>query len=200
MALVQHLKERLRGFDLRNVAPRLGAEWNAGPPEQLHFIYLGRSVCLDSRNLLISGVDAPDPRDQILLYNYVFMGGGEAPGHEWVGLESLPNSISKVRTLEAYCEQPLARRFSGRSSQLAEICRQLGSFTDPGEQNATVAAVVPVLPRVPHYLLFWDQEPEDGFTSRVKILFESRVLDFLDIESLVFSAERTAERIMELDS
>ena len=44
-----------------------------------------------------------DPRDQILLYNYVASGGGQAPQGMWVGMESLPNSIAKVRTLAAYC-------------------------------------------------------------------------------------------------
>ena len=37
------------------------------------------------------------------------------------------------------------------------------------------------------------------FESKVKVLFDKNVLDFLDIESLVFSAERTAEYLMELD-
>ena len=53
---------------------------------------------------------------------------------------------------------------------------------------------------MPHYLLFWDEEAEEGFESRVKVLFDQHVLDFLDIESLVFSAERLAERILELDT
>ena len=51
---------------------------------------------------------------------------------------------------------------------------------------------------VPHYLLFWDEEPADGFAARTKLLFDRHVLDFLDLESLVFSAERLADRLAEL--
>jgi hypothetical protein len=76
----------------------------------------------------------------------------------------------------------------------------LDPLPGPDNQSATVAVVIPVLPRVLHYLLFWDEEPEDGFEGRVKVLFDRQVFDFLDIESLVFSAERMADRIMELDS
>jgi hypothetical protein len=49
---------------------------------------------------------------------------------------------------------------------------------------------------VPQYLLFWEEEPEDGFEPKVKVLFDHHVLDFLDLESLVFSAERFAERLV----
>ncbi len=53
-----------------------------------------------------------------------------------------------------------------------------------------------VLPKIPQQLFFWDEEPEDGFEAKVKILFTENVLTFLDIESLVFTAERMAEHII----
>jgi len=49
---------------------------------------------------------------------------------------------------------------------------------------------------VPQFLLFWEEEPEDGFAAKAKVLFDHHVLDFLDLESLVFSAERFAERLV----
>ena len=68
------------------------------------------------------------------------------------------------------------------------------------DSSATAASIIPVLPMVPQQLLFWDEEPEDGFKAKVKILFDARVLDYLDVESLVFSAERLADRLMQLVS
>ena len=50
---------------------------------------------------------------------------------------------------------------------------------------------------VPQFLLFWDHEPEDGFPARVKLLFDQHVMDYLDLESLFFSAERLADRFEE---
>jgi hypothetical protein len=200
MALVAHLKTKILDMDFESLAPLLGADWSDRYPDQLHFTYLGSSVVLTKDEVRMDACELVDPRDQILLYNYISSGGGSMPRHDWVGMESLPNSISKVRTLAAYCEAPLARRFSGRAARLANICRRLNASPGPEDQNAALGIVIPVLPRLPHYLLFWDEEPEDGFESRVKVLFDRHVLDFLDIESLVFSAERLAERIVEMDS
>jgi len=200
MALVIQLRSKIHAVDFGKVAPLLGVHWNPEFPDRIDFMYLGRKVELGKDSLLMNGGIPVDPRDQILLYNYIALGGGDVPLSDWVGMESLPNSISKVRTLSTYCEQPLAGHFTGRAQSLAKICRRLGADPVHNAPGTDVAVVIPVLPRVPHCLLFWDEEPEDGFASRVKILFDRKVLDFLDIESLVFSAERMAERIMELDS
>lgn len=200
LALVTHLKSKIKNVDFGKVASTLGAKWNPDDPDLLSFVYLGRNIDLRKDSLYMDGTTLVDPRDQILLYNYVSFDGGTAPENDWVGMESLPNSISKVRTLAAYCEQPLARRFKGRPQRLGEISRTVGSFIPQDKIGADVAVIIPVLPCIPVYLLFWDEEPEDGFDSRVKVLFDRHVLDFLDIESLVFCAERMAERIVELDS
>jgi len=200
MALVAYLKSKIREVDFGAVANRLGVAWKSDQPEIIKFGYLGREVVLSRDEVRMEGGELVDPRDQILLYNYVSSGGGEAPRGDWVGMESLPNSISKVRTLAAYCEQPLAKRFSGRLARLVSACQRIGALSAPAEQSGDFEAVIPVLPQVPIYVLFWDEDAEDGFESRVKVLFDRHVLDFLDIESLVFAAERMAERIMELDT
>jgi len=167
--------------------------------EVLIFSYLGRPVELSRETVSLAGAELVDPRDQILLYNYVAFGGGRKPDGTWLGVESLPNSISKVRTLATYCELRLAQRFTGRAVRLAELCSRVGGAPGPEGQGVDVGMVITVLPHVPHYLLFWDEEPEDGFEARVKILFDHHVMDFLDLESLVFAAERMADRLAELD-
>ena len=200
MALVAHLKSKVQALDFSRLAHRLGAQWTQDRPDELCFSYLGRPVLLDRTHLQVDGQELVDPRDQILLYNYVAFGGGDPPGGNWVGMESLPNSISKVRTLATYCEQRLGDLFCGRPAALADLCRQVGGVSGPAEQSADVGMIVPVLPHVPIYLLFWDEDPEDGFEARVKVLFDQEVMDFLDLESLVFAAERLADRLIELDT
>lgn len=200
LALVEHLKTKIRDVDFEDIACRLGAQWVSEQPDLLRFMYLGRMVELTKEDLQMEGISLVDPRDKILLYNYVASGGGALPQGDWIGMESLPNSISKVRTLSSYCEQPLAKRFAGRATRFAQLCEQVGGQPANEESSATLSFIIPVLPHLPHYLLFWDEEPEDGFESRVKVLFDRHVLDYLDIESLVFAAERMAEYLMELDT
>lgn len=168
--LVTHLQSKITPLSLARLAAPLGGELGTDTHgEVLRFSYLGQPVELGQ--------------------------GGEPPTHDWVGLESLPNTISKVRTLATYCEQPLARLFAEHpATAVADACRSLGGRPWP-EAAADLAMIIPVLPRVPLAVLFWAAAPEDGFAAKAKVLFDRRVLDFLDLESLVFAAERLAERL-----
>jgi len=198
LSLVRHLREKVSQLNFGAIASALGAKWHKDNPERLHLRYLGQDVVLGKKEILMDNDTVADPRDQILLYNYVFSEGGRQPDNTWVGMESLPNSISKVKTLATYCEKKIAEYLSGKPAHiLKDIGQQLDGYEGPAELSfsATSSLIVPVLPMVPQFLLFWEEEPEDGFAAKAKVLFDHHVLDFLDLESLVFSAERFAERL-----
>ena len=199
LVLVQYLQEKVKSLDFGAIASALGAKWNKDNPDTLSLRYLGQDVMLGKTKVLMNNDIIVDPRDQILLYNYVHSCGGRKPDNTWVGMESLPNSISKIKTLSTYCEKKIAEHLSGKAAHiLNDIGKQLDGYDGPADlsSSATSSLVVPVLPMVPQYLLFWEEEPEDGFEPKVKVLFDHHVLDFLDLESLVFSAERFAERLV----
>jgi hypothetical protein len=145
MALVAHLKSKVQALDFCQLNRRFGTDWSADTPDQLRFSYLGRLILLGRDELVMDGQQLVDPRDQILLYNYVAFGGnagGDAGGNigsdigggaeerlpngTWVGMESLPNSIAKIRTLATYCEARLAERFAGRIEELTSLCDKVG--------------------------------------------------------------------------
>lgn len=198
LALIAHLKGKIAALDFSSIAADLGADYDPNQPDTLLFRYLGQSVKLSKKEILINASEPEDPRDQILLYNYVSAQGGRLPDRNWIGLESLPNSISKVKTLAVYCEDRLAKLFSEKPlDQLKNIGRQLNGM-EVSDSSASFGIIIPVLPRIPQYVLFWEAEPEDGFDAKVKVLFDHHVLDFLDIESLVFSSERLADKFAEL--
>jgi len=200
LTLIEHLKGKIAGLDFATLAPRLGASWAAVSPETMTLTYLGQRVVLDKDGVSIAGREPEDPRDQILLYNYVHSGGGSPPEGKWLGLESLPNSIAKVRTLAAYCEAPLARLFSSQPPARIIAAAALAGGELVANPGATLTFIFPVLPRLPQQVIFWAEDAEDGFPARVKILFDQQVLNFLDIESLVFAGERLAERLTRLSA
>ena len=109
--LGEHLKGKIAGVEFTELAPKIGAEFRGAA---ICFEYLGQEVVLGKEGVSLAGKEPEDPRDQILLYNYAHSGGGRQPDNEWNGMESMPNSTAKVRTLSTYCEAPLARLFSGR--------------------------------------------------------------------------------------
>ena len=201
-ALVKHLQEKVSTIGFGSIASLVGAGWNEHDPDVLSLRYLGQEVMLGKSEILLSNDTVIDPRDQILLYNYVHSCGGRKPDGTWIGMESLPNSISKIRTLATYCEKKIAKLLSGRPAQLlTDLGVHIDGYEGPPELGSTSDAslVVPVLPMLPQYLLFWEEDSELGIEPKAKVLFDHNVLDFLDLESLVFSAERFAERLVQLE-
>ncbi len=198
-ALVAYMKSKVRELNFSLVAPTLGCVWSGSPADCLRFRYLGHDVSLSREGVFFGGKEVEEPRDQILLYNYIYYGGGGVRSGEWVGMESLPNSISKVRTLRVYCEERIAAYFGGKKALLRESAARIdGVLEDIAEKSCCVSFQVAVLPCLPMKLLFWDEERDEGFSPRVKVLFDRNVLAVLDLESLVFASERMAERLVEL--
>ncbi len=138
--------------------------------------------------------------EHILLYNYVAEAGGRALTGNWVPMESLPGSLAKRKVFVSGCEEKIATAYSGHPELLRKALKELKADFPDLESNAEVAAVFYPLPKIPFQLLFWDADLEDGFSAQVKILFDETVLDYLDIESLVFLGENCAQRFEGLRS
>ena len=195
LALIEHLKDKISALDFTTIAAPLGATLSGEDNQTLSFPFLAQEVLLSRQGLLLDGRTPNDPRDQILIYNYIHSQGDADPDLDWIGLETLPNSISKVRTLATYCENRLAELFSHLPVEtIISACNRLGGVAHP-TPSATLGCIIPVLPKIPQYLVYWAEEPEDGFPAKIKVLFDRQVLNFLDLESLIFSAERLADRL-----
>ena len=136
-----------------------------------------------------------DPWDAILLYNYIASQGNQPPTGTWIAYHSLPNSVSKAKTM-ARLEKKLAGHFAGQAGKLKERAVALGAeFTALGE-DADVQAIFRPLPRVPLLLLFWDAETEEGFEPQARFLFDASVPNYLDLEAMLFLVEHLMERLM----
>ncbi|MEN8188946.1 MAG: DUF3786 domain-containing protein [Thermodesulfobacteriota bacterium] len=196
MALVAYLKKKTGDLDFSRLAEKVGCSWSGKEKDTLLFDYLGQAAELSHDGILLDGIEAEDPRDQILLYNYIHFGGGDPLTNEWIGMESMANSISKVRTLKVYCEDRIASFFSGKEQLFHRAVERIGGTRDEEPaQSCTGAYFINLLPRLSLYLLFWDEDVEDQFPAQVKLLFDRNGDSVLDIESLVFCGERLAENL-----
>ncbi len=192
-ALLRELRQKIKGMDLALLAPDLGAQVSGASIELPFFndIVVVSSESLKSKR----GIEL-DPRDQILIYNYCFFGGKGPLSGEWVGLESFPNSVSKVSTLRRYTEDKLAAEFSEAPGSLKKRVKAVGGqFVEPC--SADLCFDIRVFPKVVLRFHYWQAEPEEGFDAKVKVLYDRRAIEFLDLESLVFAAERAVEKILE---
>ena len=191
---------KIQSYDFAELAPYLGGTYrNRDGKDIIVLLYLGRTyeVSKEDATALDAG-DEQDVWDVILLYNYIASNCRETPTGKWVSIDALPGSIPKKPELEETCEKRIAQAFKGNAEGLKAAIRALGGTPAEMETSADVKAVIHPLPKTPFLLLFWDEDEEEGFGARAKVLFDETILCFLDIESMVFLAEKMASRLIEV--
>lgn len=194
---LKFLQEKVAPVDLAAAAPGLGAVYGEedGRPF-LSFSYFYRPVQVFKDEVRYGQGFAPNPWDPILLYNYVTSGGRRPPCGKWVKFPELPNSVSKTKTLLRLQNQ-LAEAVTGRVAAFVRTARELGGEPINVTPDATFQFIFQPLPRIPLLLVFHEAEPEENFAAEAHFLFDAQVMDYLDLESLLFLVERLMDQLLE---
>ncbi len=194
---LEFLRASLAAWMTAENAAALGASWNSDPGGKpaLRMPYLDDEVLVTEEDVQSVSGRTLSPWEKIFLYNYI-IGGAEEPSGRWVGMESLPNSVSKIKSLRAHCEEPLAKAFPRDRALLRQAAAPLFEELSAKSGEADWTGECRLLPKVRLRLLWWPEDVEEGFPSRVKFLFDARVLETLDLESLLFACEQVTERIL----
>ena len=189
------LHEEVAKWDFEVIAESLGAKIVVSSEENvLVFPYFSDLVSVTQSNIEKLPDGELSAWEKIFIYNYV-IGGAAEPSGTWVGMETLPNSVSKIKSLKEHCEGPLSRLCSGKFPLLAKAVSPWGHEVSLKDQGVDFAAEFPVFPKLAIRVLFWDEVKDEGYPSSVKFLFDSRVLQVLDLESLIFACEQITDRI-----
>jgi hypothetical protein len=192
---MEYLSGEIEKCDFLVKAQSIGAkvrEGQGGIGLVLH--YFNADILVTKSDIENLSGDRLSAWEKILVFNYVLSGGAE-PSGVWVGMESLPNSVSKIKSLQAHCEEPLGRLYSGRIDSFSQAVSPYGREVRLEEQGVDFAAEFGVFPKLAIRLLFWDEVQDEGYPCRVKFLFDSRVLQVIDIESLLFACEQITDRL-----
>lgn len=194
---LEAVQEKVALLNFAALAPGLGAAYGEedGKP-YLGFPFFGQPLKVFKDQVQYPpGVHA-NPWDAIFLYNYIASRGQKPLTGEWITYQSLPNSVSKVKTLERL-QREFATEFSYRLPELKERAACLKAEPVTVGEDADFEAVFWPLPKVPVVLLFWDTEKEENFPAQARFLFDVTVSDFLDLESLLFLVEGLIDRFHE---
>ncbi|MDR3567507.1 MAG: DUF3786 domain-containing protein [Syntrophobacteraceae bacterium] len=192
---MEYLSGEIEKCDFLVKAKSIGAEAREGEGGvELIVPYFKQSILATKSDMESLAGGPLSAWEKILVFNYVIAGGAE-PSGVWVGMESLPNSVSKIKSLSAHCEEPLGRLFSGRMDSFSKAVLPWGREVDLKDQGVDFAAEFSVFPKLSIRLLFWDELKDEGYPSRVKFLFDSRVLQVIDLESLLFACEQITDRL-----
>jgi hypothetical protein len=193
---LEALQEKVAPLDFAALADGVGA--NFGEQDGCPYVglaYFGHVIrVFKDRVCYPEGVEA-NPWDAILLYNYLASQGAAAATGTWITYQSLPNSVSKTKTLKRL-EAELAAHFAGKQKELEAVAARLGGETVKVAEDADLQLVFRPLPKVPVLLLFWEADPEEDFPAQLHFLFDGNVADYLDLESLLFLVEQLSNRLM----
>jgi hypothetical protein len=189
---LQWAKERSARISLQDLPGRLGGELMAGEEgPAVRLPYIGGDVLITEQGMHKADGTELTLWEQVLLYNHWAQGGEREPSGKWRGFQELPNTVSKIKTMQTQVYGPLARCCAGRGEDLKRAARELGGEDWTAELESGDAAVfLPALPRIPVLVMFWDRDQEEGFGAEVKFLFDQTVTEHLDIESILFLSEQ----------
>jgi len=189
------LQDKVAPLDFAALAPGLGAAYGAdhGKP-YLTINYFGLPVQVFKDQVRYPAGVAEDPWDAILLYNYIASQGHQPPTGEWIAFNALPNSVSKVKTLNRL-EQKLADWASGKLDELQQRALALGAQPASQIETGDLALIFWPLPRVPILLMFYEADAAEGFAAQAQLLFDAKIGSYLDLESSLFLVEKLIERL-----
>ena len=197
-----NLEKNILKLDFKEVSKKLDLKFEKEKnKEKLTIKYIDTTVVLlkEDNNLLLQkeNRESIDIYDKILIYNYIFFSGEKGLSGEWISMESMPNSISKVSALKKGAEEPIKEYFKGKLKLLEKRTDYLGGkILDKDSCVADLCAIYYIFPRLPIRINFYDQVIEENMDASVKFLFDKNALDYLDLESLVFSSEKLAEKLI----
>jgi hypothetical protein len=191
-------KKRSASMKIEDLPARIGGRLcRYGQEYALEIPYFTSSIILRNDGIVRSDGADLSRWEQVFIYNHMAMGGRVLPTGNWKALEELPNTVSKIKSMRSHVEAPLIAHFRGRAELLVPAARTLGG--NPIAETHHLADVVihfQPLPRIPLMLLFWDEDADEGFDARVKLLFDETIVAHLDIESIMFLSERVCQGLL----
>ena len=192
-------REKAASMNIANLPGRIGGDLvTRDGRATLTFPYFGVSLLISDESISKSDGSELTRWEQVFIYNHMAQGGSREPTGRWKGLVDFPNTVSKIKSMIEQVETPLIQRFRGKRAQLQKAALAVGGEerTDPRESSGLNFFFRP-LPKVPVTLMFWDEDPEEGFEPMAKLLFDETVTEHLDIESIMFLSERLRQLLCE---
>ncbi|MBW2060871.1 MAG: DUF3786 domain-containing protein [Deltaproteobacteria bacterium] len=117
----------------------------------------------------------------VVAYYLLQVGQGDLTG-QWCSYRDFKDGAFFHNAFSQTSEHRIARRFSGRISELKSAAEAVGGEALDADLGGDFSARFPALPRIPLALIFYNADEE--FPSSARILFDTSSPQFLDMECL----------------
>ena len=160
------LKKQLAGIDFAAAARRLDARLVNG---RLAVRCLSKDFQLDHHGHLVSECHT-NTWVLMPLLHYVIHCRGDEPRGAWVPFKELPGAEDWGRFFAHRCTEPLRQLVDAHMELVLTILHVFGAEPAAEPTSADQALIIHPLPKVPFLINYW--QPEDGFDSKLNILFD----------------------------
>lgn len=189
---------QVANLDLGELGKPLGFEMEGGRAVIQLF---GRSMHVGKDGIYDNAGHTPGLSASVVLCKYLLMAPKVPPDPgQLKTFKDFADAAPLIHFFSQNVEGQIARRFSGRVSQLKAACTEVGGEPYAADWAYQVKFRFYGLPRIPVILLFNDAE--EGFDAQCTLLFRNDVQHYLDMESLAMLAGLLAndlQRTADLD-
>lgn len=173
---LDELLKEVSKTDFHAIAEGIGGECGEG---LLRIKYMGRDISVRH-----SGFDEKlNIWDKLLLLIYIRQAGKGPLSGKWAAFRDLKDGIIRSESFHGACELSLAGIFGRDKEGLINKLTAMGAEEASGF-SADHSFIVFPLPSIPFLVLLWSGD--EDFGPDCKILFDSTVTEFMDVEALLY--------------
>ena len=175
------LLKQLRTADIPEAARNLDLILNS--QGALETPFLGTTYLISSQGVArTDGKAVPDVTASALIH-YVLHKSTARPTGKFVPFADLAGPLFKRGSYSASAfEQPIIRRFQGRTPELATKAESLGGRREGMAGMGGMSLVLDLLPHILVQIVFYDGDEE--FPARATVLFDANATRLIDFEAL----------------
>ncbi|MCL4516212.1 MAG: DUF3786 domain-containing protein [Firmicutes bacterium] len=143
----------------------------------------------------VGGTGPVSPADQVPLLHYLATASGAPLSGKAISFKELWGGQIYIEPFNRRALNPMLKAFGTKSPELLEAARPLGGRK---ASQGDISVTVPVFPRVPVTLVFWEGDEE--FPPSGTILFDNTANGYLPTEDLVYVTAACVYRLIKRNS
>lgn len=176
--VIEKLKQRVAGIDLKAAAKRLGAEFSDG---KLTIHCLGKKVSVDTQGEFITDLHV-NPWIAGPVLNYILHGSGVSPSGKWIRFRNISGAEPMEALFKQRCEKPCRQVADTNPDFFGDLVRVFSGKQVENHYESDVSLVLHPLPKVPLLICYWEQDGD--LPSDLNIFFDATAEENLDIDSI----------------
>jgi hypothetical protein len=185
---------RIAEIDLKFTANKLDLQMRGN---NIIMPFFGKSYRVSPKGITDPSGKAPHLSISVILCKHLLMCPMIEPlGGNWMSFKDFKDTAPLVQAFFNTVTRPIAQSFSTRLTDLESAAGKIGGYPPRDEFPYDFSMQFDVLPKVPLLLLFNDED--DEFPAQCSVLFERRVVEFLDVECLAMVGMLFCEKICKI--